>query len=172
VAADSAIRRERLEGLFDAHAASIHRYLRRRGAGQDADDLTAEVYAIAWRRIDDVPFGAERPWLYRTAAFVLANHRRRVRPSADADAEGLEPDVADGVAERDILLRAWRTLSERDREILRLVAWEGLDGRGLAEALGISVGGAAAALSRARTALAAAWSDAEAPRKDRSDSDI
>ncbi|MEK9736104.1 MAG: sigma factor-like helix-turn-helix DNA-binding protein, partial [Candidatus Nanopelagicales bacterium] len=51
----------------------------------------------------------------------------------------------------DLTLRtAWQKLSPRDREVLRLSAWEGLDGSALATALGISVSGAGAALSRAR----------------------
>jgi RNA polymerase sigma-70 factor (ECF subfamily) len=48
-------------------------------------------------------------------------------------------------------------LSPRDRRILLLHAWEGLDGDELAVALGISRGGADAALSRARARLRQAW---------------
>jgi hypothetical protein len=37
----------------------------------------AEVFLIAWRRLDDVPFGNEaRPWLFATARRVLANQGR------------------------------------------------------------------------------------------------
>ena len=52
----------------------------RRAARSDADDLTADVFATAWRRRDDIPEGAELPWLYRTAGFVVANHHRKHRP--------------------------------------------------------------------------------------------
>jgi len=45
----------------------------------------------------------------------------------------------------------------RDRQILLLNAWEGLDGAALAGVLGISRGGADAALSRARSRLREAW---------------
>jgi RNA polymerase sigma-70 factor (ECF subfamily) len=38
-----------------------------------------------------------------------------------------------------------------------LAAWEGLNGKELAQALGISEGGAGAALSRARANLRKAW---------------
>ena len=68
------------EGLFRAHATALFRYFVRRGPRDDAEDLAADVLAIAWRRRDDVPDGAELPWLYRTAGFVLANHRRKGRP--------------------------------------------------------------------------------------------
>ena len=53
--------------------------------------------------------------------------------------------------------RAMATLSARDRKVLMLHAWEGLDGEGLAKALGVTRGGAAAALSRARARLREAW---------------
>mgnify|MGYP000923199701 FL=1 len=52
---------------------------------------------------------------------------------------------------------ALATLSDRDREILLLTAWDGIDGDGLAQVLGVSRGGADAALSRARSRLRAAW---------------
>ncbi len=146
--------------LVRAHERDVHRYLVRR-AGQDAEDLTADVLTIAWRRREDVPEGAELPWLYRTAGFVLANHRRKGRP---VPVERL-PEVVD---EDDPALRAvtdervrgaLAALSPRDRQIVLLNAWEGLTGVALAEALGVSRGGADAALSRARARLAAVWAD-------------
>jgi RNA polymerase sigma factor (sigma-70 family) len=152
-------RRARFESLFDAHAGSVRRYLLRRGAGDDTDDLVADVFLTAWRRLDDVPAGFEAPWLYRTAWNLLANHRRRPVASAAA-VDPAADDFADGVIDDLTLLAAWRELGTRDREILLLVAWEGLDGQGLAEALDIGVGGAGAALSRARANLAAAWARA------------
>ena len=150
----------------ERHLTAIYRYFARRAAISDADDLTADVFLTAWRRRDDVPRGAELPWLYATAGFVLANHRRRVRPlPLDAAAEPTTPDHTERTAGADELSRALAQLSERDREILTLHAWEGLDGTELAEALGISRSGAQAALSRARARLREVWSvqDSTAP---------
>ena len=146
----------------------IHRYFRRRAASDDCDDLAAEVFAIAWRRRDDVPREAVLPWLYRTAGFVLANHRRARTDLAAGDAGEVAalaptddgPDVAEAAIEAAGMRTAWAVLSDRDREVLLLTAWEGLSGRELAEALGISVGGAGAALFRARAALASALASA------------
>jgi len=152
-------REERLVVMVDAHAAPLRRYLLRRGAGDDAEDLAAEALLIAWRRLDEVPRGAELPWLYRTAWNLLANHRRRLRAVPDPDVDVAVGDFADGLIDDLALRAAWRGLSERDREVLRLVAWEGLDGPALAAALGIGTGGAGAALSRARARLAAAWAE-------------
>jgi len=157
--------------LFAAHSGALYRYFRRRlpsgqGAlGPDAEDLAAEVLATAWRRRDDVPDGAELPWLYRTAGFVLANHRRKARavPVAEVpDAHDAGADVEDVVVRDDEVRRALAALSPRDRRILLLHAWEGLGGEQLAVVLGVSRGGADAALSRARARLRAAWAD-EAP---------
>lgn len=109
------------------------------------------------------PGGHELPWLYRTAGFLVANHHRKGRPTP---VETL-PDEADRssvehVVVSDLEVRAvFATLSLRDRQVLLLAAWEGLRGDGLAEALGISRGGADAALSRARARLRDAWQDAD-----------
>ncbi|WP_433177123.1 RNA polymerase sigma factor [Actinoallomurus sp. CA-150999] len=49
----------------------------------DAADVVAETFAIAWRRADDLPPGDEtRLWLYGAARRVLANHRRGERRHA------------------------------------------------------------------------------------------
>ncbi|MCB7136308.1 RNA polymerase sigma factor [Cellulosimicrobium marinum] len=154
--------------LFAAHAGALYRYFRRRlpsgrgGTAADAEDLAAEVLATAWRRRADVPDGAELPWLYRTAGFVLANDRRRLRavPVADVpDARDAGVDVEHAVLADDEVRRAFATLSVRDRRVLLLHAWEGLGGDELATVLGVSRGGADAALSRARSRLRAAWSE-------------
>lgn len=153
------------EALFTAHTTAVYRYFRRRlpaqvgGAGPDAEDLTAEVFATAWRRRADVPEEAELPWLYRTAGFVLANHRRKMRPVLVADVPE-EPDDVDPMSLAlgdDHVRRVLEALSSRDRRILLLNAWDGVSGDELAEILGVSRGGADAALSRARSRLREAW---------------
>ena len=152
------------EELFRTHAAAVHRYFARRAPADDVQDLAADVLVTAWRRRADVPQGAELPWLYRTAGYVLANHRRKGRP-VPVEQVPDEPDDADPAQltvidseVRDVLA----SLSPRDRRILLLHAWEGLDGAALAEVLGVGRGGADAALSRARARLRAAWTAAEA----------
>ena len=146
--------------MVDAHAVDVRRYLYRRLIGapdpaSTADELTADVLVVAWRRRADVPAGAELPWLYAVARRVLANYRRRPQDVLVADLGALdvidEADPAEIASDNAALADAWRSLSPRDREVLRLVAWEGLTGSELATALGVSEGGAAAALSRARS---------------------
>lgn len=146
------------------HSTALVRYFARRGPRQDADDLAAEVFATAWRRRADVPEEAVLPWLYRTAGFTLANHRRKhvdlpvdEVPEAGAVRVREDPELS---ALFDAELRgALLSVGERDRRILLLHAWEGLDGEALAAVLGISRSGADAALSRARTRLREAWGE-------------
>lgn len=147
--------------LFRAHATALYRYFVRRGAAGDAQDLAADVLTTAWRRRADVPDGAELPWLYRTAGYVLANHRRKGRPMPVADVPEEVDDVDPGdLSVLDDEVRAvLAALSARDRRVLLLHAWDGLDGDQLAEVLGIGRGGADAALSRARARLRQAWAD-------------
>jgi len=150
--------------LVHAHATALVRYFARRGPRQDAEDLASEVFATAWRRRDDVPRDAELPWLYRTAGFTLANHRRKHVdlpiedvPEAGAVRVADDPELS---ALFDAELRgALASVGERDRRILLLHAWEGLDGEELAQVLGISRSGADAALSRARKRLREAWGE-------------
>lgn len=150
------------DALFRAHARAVVRYVARRVPAADVEDLAADVLATAWRRRADVPDGAELPWLYRTAGFVVANHRRRSRPvpvaAVPEDVDDVDP--ADLAVADDAVRRALTALSPRDRRILLLHAWEGLDGADLAAVLGISRGGADAALSRARARLREAWAEA------------
>ena len=146
------------------HSTALVRYFARRGPRQDAEDLAADVFATAWRRRADVPPDAVLPWLYRTAGFTLANHRRKTVdlavdevPESGAVRVSDDPELS---ALFDAELRgALASVGERDRQILLLHAWEGLDGIELAEVLGISRSGADAALSRARKRLREAWGE-------------
>ena len=149
------------EQLVREHATAVYRYVARRAAHVDAEDLAADVLAVAWRRRDDVPEGAELPWLYRTAGFVVANHHRKGRPVPVGELPDQvdDDDPAMRAVEDDRVRRALATLSPRDRQVLLLHAWDGVSGEDLARVLGISRGGADAALSRARARLAQAWQE-------------
>lgn len=152
------------ETLVRTHATAVHRFVVRRAGRDEAEDLAADVLTVAWRRRADVPDGAELPWLYRTAGFVIANHRRKGRPVpvGDVPDEIDADDPAVRAIQEERVREVLGALSPRDREILLLNAWEGLSGDGLAHVLGISRGGADAALSRARARLREVWATAEA----------
>ena len=73
--------------LYNRHRRSIQDYCRRRVAGDLVDDVVAETFLTAWRRLDDVPAGdGALLWLYRVA-YRLVGHEwrsnaRRVRLEA------------------------------------------------------------------------------------------
>ncbi len=151
------------DGVFTEHAPAVHRFVLRRAARSDADDLTADVFATAWRRREDIPEGAELPWLYRTAGFVVANHHRKLRPvPLHAVPDVGDPETPQWGEDADDVRRVLAELSPRDQRILLLTAWDGLSGDQLADVLGISRGGADAALSRARSRLRDAWNHLDA----------
>ena len=101
-------------------------------SGQDAEDLAAEVFATAWRRRNDLPRETVLPWLYRTARFTLANSRRKY---IDLPVDAVPKSGAvrvDGDPESNLLFDAelrgaLASVGERDRQILLLHAWQGLD---------------------------------------------
>jgi RNA polymerase sigma-70 factor (ECF subfamily) len=147
-------RRQRLEALYVEHADAVFAYARRRAEGSVAEDVLMEVFVVACRRLEDVPDEA-LPWLLGCARRVLANQRRgAIR--ADALVARLRSvaqsaGVDDGAAE--LLAIALGGLGERDREVILLSSWEGLDLRELALFLGCSRGAAAVRLHRARRRL-------------------
>jgi len=156
--------REWFTRVVEEHSTAIVRYFARRGPRQDAEDLAADVLLTAWRRRDDVPRGAELPWLYRVAGFTLANARRKLvdLPIETIPDEGrvrVDEDPELSALFDEELRGALASVSKRDREVLLLHAWEGLDGAEIAQVLGITRSGADAALSRARARVRAAWGE-------------
>lgn len=154
-------RRERFEALFVAHYRDVHRFALRRTTPAAAEEIANETFLVCWRRLESVPAPA-LPWLYATAGKCLANqrradtrHARRERAAADDQRSAATVrDPAERFAERDAVLRAFAALGERDREALRLVAWEGLSVADAARACGLTRAGFAMRLHRARRRLA------------------
>ncbi len=72
-----ATRDDRLTRLYEKHNRAIRAYCLRRIGDADASDAVAEVFAVAWRRIDDVPDDEMTlPWLYGVARRVVSDHYR------------------------------------------------------------------------------------------------
>jgi RNA polymerase sigma-70 factor (ECF subfamily) len=128
--------------MFREHHAGVRAYALRRAPAELAQDAVAETFLVAWRRLDDVPADA-LPWLYGVARRTLANQRRSaVRGEALAEriasttSIGTGSDPADAVGDADVVRVALGRLSDRDRETLMLVAWDGLSGPRAAVAAG------------------------------------
>ncbi|MEU7001025.1 RNA polymerase sigma factor [Nonomuraea sp. NPDC046570] len=158
----------RFEAVYHHAYGKITAYaVRRCDSPQDAADVVAETFTVAWRRVDELPEGdAATLWLYGVARKVLANHyrgdnRRRAR-TAELDAEmadlyGASPDSG---VELEAIGQVFRTLSDDDREVLSLVAWEGLDREEIATALGVSRNAVRIRLHRARRRFSRALAEA------------
>ena len=157
-------REAEFRSLYDRHYDAIHSYFLRRSNAANAQDQTAEVFLVAWRRIDDVPRGEETLlWLYGVAANVAAHQRRSMARGARLDTRlrsvpadqpvGPEPLVV-RKAEYDNVLAAAARLKPADQEILRLAAWEELPHEHISRLLGCSVAAVDQRLYRAKKRLA------------------
>jgi RNA polymerase sigma factor (sigma-70 family) len=144
--------------LYERHALPVFRYLARRAGPPAAEDLLSEVFIAALSassRVVAHDSGSALPWLYGIALNVLRRHFRRQQPTQGAARDpGPDWDAVDARldarAERGRLQAALADLSESDRELLLVVAWEGLTYAEAAAALGISPGAARTRLHRAR----------------------
>jgi RNA polymerase sigma-70 factor, ECF subfamily len=160
---DESERRLRLERLFSANASAVRAYARRRVDPASADDAVSEVFVIAWRRLDDVPEDA-LPWLLGCARRVLGHQQRRLGRDVALTTRLNAVRHADGTETRDgALAQALMELRPQDRELLLLIAWEGLEPAQAARVLGCSRNALAVRLHRARKRLAAALRHADAP---------
>jgi len=152
-------RRARLEALFEAYARKVWAYARRRTDPATADDVVSDVFVVAWRHLDAIPADA-LPWLLVCARHALANVQRgerrqrklveRVAGAASTSPQWSEPLRAGSLA------GALSTLSDRDRDALLLLAWEGLSSGQAAAVLGCSPQAFRVRAYRARRRLAAA----------------
>lgn len=158
-----ASRDERLTQLYEKHNRAIRAYCLRRIGDADASDAVSEVFAIAWRRIDDVP-GDEMvlPWLYGVARRVVSDHyrssNRRARLTGKlSNVRPLAPIQPDWEvvqrAEYDQVHEALNGLREKDREVLLLAAWEELSNDQIALIVGCSTEAAAQRVHRAKQKL-------------------
>lgn len=149
---------DRFVDLWREHSAAVVRYARRRVPDAEVDEVVAETFLVAWRRLQDVPPFA-LPWLLAVARGVSANQRRSMgRREAltrhlEAQPVSARPHLWSSSDRADRVIVALRELHERDRELLTLVAWDGLSHEEAAEALGCSRATFAVRLHRARRRL-------------------
>jgi RNA polymerase sigma factor (sigma-70 family) len=151
----------RFDALFNKHQRPVLAYaMRRTQTVADAEDVAAETFTIAWRKIDVVPEQESLPWLYAVARRVLANHRRgngrRDRLAALLRVDDVATPMRAGEDRDGPAFAALASLSPADQELLRLVAWEDLGNQQIAAVLGITANAVAIRLHRARARFAGA----------------
>jgi RNA polymerase sigma-70 factor (ECF subfamily) len=155
--------------LFDRHAEALWNYgYRLTGSWAAAEDLTSQVFLVAWRRMGDMTLvhRSARPWRYTVAANLAREERRRtgrfVRaltrlPRVDAVRA---PDIATDVATRidadrrlRVVLDAIRNLPAAEREAVELCLLGELTTAEAATATGVTETGIRSRISRARARL-------------------
>lgn len=154
-------REQHFRTAFADGYADVVKFARRRADPERAEDIAAETFLVAWRRIADLPTdpGDARAWLFGIARHCLLNDRRAERrrdglvvrladlatapPLSDPDATLLRIDLA----------AAFNHLSSTDQEVLGLVVFERLTTTQVATVLELSPGAVRVRLSRARAAL-------------------
>ena len=152
---------ERLATLFRQYCEKVRSFARRRVGAEAAQEIVAETFLVAWRRIDVVPEPA-LPWLYKVASFEIANYRRRQERDSRLETAltdfGTGRDVDSSAGGGDDLSRAvsdaFAELRPQDQEILRLAAWEQLSSGEGALVVGCTITAYRMRLHRARVRLA------------------
>jgi RNA polymerase sigma-70 factor (ECF subfamily) len=164
-------RRLRFELLYAKHAPAVKAYVLRRADPSMADDVVAEAFVVCWRRFDEVP-SDPLPWLLGVARGVLSTQRRGERrrnalrdrlaeTAAGSSAGTADPVLASVETGNEPLANVFDTalagalaqLSEDDRELLLLIAWDGLTPTEAAKVLEIKPATARVRLLRARRRL-------------------
>ncbi|MER7439821.1 RNA polymerase sigma factor [Micromonospora avicenniae] len=149
--------RQRLTNLFRRHGDAVFNYASDRLGGEDAQDVVADVFVVAWRRLATIKEGRERPWLFGVARQLVMQHRRsrsghaalqlRLYPQAESsDASNSSPAATQSAD----VLAALAALPEVDREMLLLRYWYDLSGSESAKVLECSAATLAVRLHRAR----------------------
>lgn len=149
-------REERFATLAGSVSEPLRRYLARRTDQDTAQDVLAETLMVLWRRLDDVPTDDPLPWCYAVTRNCLANATRAARRqrhlvkrlTSVTSRECVEPMLDDAD-----LYDALGHLSEHDRELVRLWAWEQLAPQEIALVLGVTPNAARIRLHRARAKL-------------------
>jgi RNA polymerase sigma factor (sigma-70 family) len=166
---------ERFFELFDRHYRALHRFLRGRGAGDAADDLSAEAFLVAFRRRDRYDQSREnaRPWLFGIAINLARNERRserrRLRAMLRETDRPVEPQgrVLERLDAATLpLAEALADLTADERDVLLLYACEELSYDEVAEAVGAPVGTVRSRLHRARAKVRAKLELKEGVRTD------
>jgi len=153
---------DRFRSLFELRYPAIHSYvLRRLGpSSNDVVDVTAQVFAVAWRRRTHIPKSPEDlPWLYGVARRIVSRHRRgtqrrqRLENRLVSEA-GIQEDVGTSPGSEVLRVRAAISrLRPKDQELLKLVLWEELTHAQVGVVLGCSTNAVALRLHKARSRL-------------------
>ena len=153
---------ERFETIYRANVRAVLSYAASRTNAEEAKDIVAETFLVAWRRLEQVP-DDPTPWLIGVARRTIADRRRslrrrdaltaRLRCALTARTIAVAAEAPIRVELRGTIATAFRNLSRGDQDILALIVWAGFTPAQLAVALGCSKPAASVRLHRARRRL-------------------
>ncbi|MDI6104694.1 sigma-70 family RNA polymerase sigma factor [Actinoplanes sp. NEAU-A12] len=153
----------RFRALYAGAYADVLRFAQRRVHPSHAEDVVADAFLVAWRRLDSAPADSDdaRAWLFGITRNCLLNTRRGIgRQDALAvrlaDVTPVAPVAAaedEAVAWRLDLAAAWRALTPAEQETIALTVFDGLNSGQAARVLGVTATSYRLRLLRARRAL-------------------
>ncbi len=160
---------DRFAEIFDRHYATVFRFAERRVGRDQAAEVASETFVRAFaKRGSFRPEAVDaRPWLLGIASKLILHERRRfVRYLAAVERASGELRTVDsqaelGAAERRLdapagwarMHAALLALADTDRELLLLVAWDGLSYEEAAVVLQLPLGTVRSKLHRAKARL-------------------
>ena len=140
----------KFRSLYEENYADVRDYCLRRVGTEDGNDAAAEIFIIAWHKLDRVPEGKRgRLWLFGVARNIVA-HQHRTRFKAKRLQNKLERTTVRPTDERtteavvvrrsqdEAVMAALDGLKPDDRELIRLKMWEELTHAEIGEVFGIS----------------------------------
>lgn len=167
-----------IEALYARHGDFVHALVARLvGSGGDADDVTQEVFVLAWRKIASFHGGSARAWLTQIAVKRAAAARRRswVRhllklPTMADPVDARTPERLAAAREgSDRVQAVLEQLTEKKRTVFILFEVEGFSGQEIAEILGCPLQTVHTRLYHARREFVALFNAAEAASAGRGD---
>jgi RNA polymerase sigma-70 factor (ECF subfamily) len=154
----------RLKQVVDEHFGRVAAYLLSRTDRDSAAEALARTLEVVWQRLEDLP-SDPLPWLLGVARRVLSD-QWRAQSRRDAlmvrltEAENMRhramvqrEERDDAALDRLVAVHALSGLADSEREVLLLVAWDGLTAREASRVLGCTRGAFAVRLFRARAHL-------------------
>lgn len=147
----------------------VYAFVRRRADASTAQEVVADTFLVAWRRVAAVPEDP-LPWLLVVARNTLKDRNRRARRLEDlADrvaslerSAGHAAGADSRLLEREQMISALADLTDLEQEALLMVAWDGLTNTQAAQVAKCSVRAFEVRLSRARARLSRALQSSSA----------
>ncbi len=152
--------------LYQTHYAAVRSYASVCVPASEVDDIVADTFLVAWRKVADIPDDWARGWLIGVTRNVVRSRHRKARRATNfveqlLDLRPATSTMLDGddmsIEDLDVLKTAFAKLKDSDQEILLLSGPYGLPNEEIALALDIKPNAVGVRLHRARARLRAAW---------------